>query len=87
VRLLPLPATPGQIEAELRKLRAAPLLTGARGRPPVDLAAAASAVARIARAALALGPELALLEINPLGVWPGGAEALDALALWREGSA
>ncbi|RVT89139.1 CoA-binding protein [Sphingomonas crocodyli] len=83
VRLLPLPADARRIEAALRSLRGAPLLTGARGRPPVDLAAASQAIERIAAAALALGPDLSLLEINPLGISGEGAEALDALALWK----
>jgi acyl-CoA synthetase (NDP forming) len=61
----------------LLSLRAAPLLLGARGRPPVDLAALADVVARVARLAAA-HPELVELELNPVLAGPGGVLALDA---------
>jgi acyl-CoA synthetase (NDP forming) len=80
--LLPLPVNTAQIVAALRGLKAAPLFDGARGRPVIDLAPVAHAIASFAQAALALGPELAALEINPLAVSPDRAEAMDALALW-----
>ena len=63
--------------ALLLSLRGAPLLTGARGRPPLDVAAAAAALAALSRVAAA-HPELAALEINPLLVLPEGALGLDA---------
>ncbi len=61
----------------LRALRGAPLLLGARGRPPMDLAAAARATAALSRFAAA-HPEVAEVEMNPLLVTPSGAVALDA---------
>ena len=61
----------------LDRLRTAPLLGAHRGRPAVDLAAAARAVARLSEYAAA-HPEIAELEINPLLVSPTGATALDA---------
>jgi hypothetical protein len=61
----------------LENLRAAALLRGVRGRPPVDLAAAAQAIAAITEIATA-HPEIAELEINPLLVTPEGALGLDA---------
>ncbi|MDW8338194.1 MAG: acetate--CoA ligase family protein [Thermoleophilia bacterium] len=61
----------------LRSLRGAPLLGGARGRPPLDLGAAARAVAALSRAAAAC-PEVAELEVNPLLVLPDGVLGLDA---------
>ena len=69
----------GESEAEelLRSLRGAPLLLGARGRPAVDIGAAASAVAALSRVA-AERPEIAEIEVNPLLVTPGGALGLDA---------
>jgi acyl-CoA synthetase (NDP forming) len=67
-------------ERLLRSLRGAALLRGVRGRPPIDLAAAASAVAVISQIA-ASHPELAELEVNPLLVTPAGACALDARAI------
>jgi acyl-CoA synthetase (NDP forming) len=61
----------------LRSLRGAPLLTGARGRQPLDVAAAAQAVTSLSRAASAC-PEVAEVEINPLLVLPQGVLGLDA---------
>ncbi|MBA2424410.1 MAG: acetate--CoA ligase family protein, partial [Actinobacteria bacterium] len=69
----------GEDEAErlLRSLRGAPLLAGARGRSPLDVSAAARAVAALSRAAAAC-PAVAELEVNPLLVLPKGAVGLDA---------
>ncbi|MGW2017029.1 acetate--CoA ligase family protein [Streptomyces sp. NPDC001927] len=67
-------------EKLLRGLRTAPLLDGVRGRPAVDVTAAAAVVARITQAAAA-HPEIAELEVNPLLVRPDGALALDARAV------
>jgi acetate---CoA ligase (ADP-forming) len=64
----------------LRSLRGAALLRGVRGRPPIDLAAAARAVATVSRVA-AEHPEIGELEVNPLLVTPSGACALDARAI------
>jgi acyl-CoA synthetase (NDP forming) len=64
-------------ERLLRGLRAAPLLAGFRGRPAVDVQAAARALATVSRLAAAR-PEIAELEVNPLLVTPAGALALDA---------
>ena len=61
----------------LGRLRTAALLGEHRGRPGVDLATAARAVARLSAYAAA-HPEIAELEINPLLVTPSGATALDA---------
>ncbi|HWE13098.1 MAG TPA: acetate--CoA ligase family protein [Solirubrobacteraceae bacterium] len=71
------PVDEAEAEAMLRSLRIAPLLLGMRGRPPVDLAAAAAALAALSRVAAA-HPELAELEVNPLLATPAGAVALDA---------
>ncbi len=61
----------------LGRLRAAPLLQGARGRPPLDVEAVAAAVAAISELAAA-HPEITDLEVNPLLASPAGAVALDA---------
>jgi acyl-CoA synthetase (NDP forming) len=61
----------------LLSLRATPLLWGARGRPEVDLEAAASAVAALSRVTAA-HPEIAEIEINPLLALPEGVLGLDA---------
>jgi acyl-CoA synthetase (NDP forming) len=69
----------GEDEAErlLRSLRAAPLLTGARNRKPLDLRSAARAVAALSRAGAACA-DVAELEVNPLLVLADGVVALDA---------
>src|SRR5919198_794553 len=66
-----------------RPWRGAPLLEGARGRPAVDVPAAARALAALSRLA-AERPEIAEVEINPLLATPGGAVALDARVVLRE---
>jgi hypothetical protein len=53
-------------------LASAPLLLGARGRPPLDVGAAARAVAALSRFAAA-HPEVAEVEVNPLLVRGEGA--------------
>ena len=53
------------------------MLDGVRGRPAVDVAAAARAVVALGDA-MAAHPEIAELEVNPLLVTPRGAIALDA---------
>ena len=64
-------------ERLLRSLRASAMLDGVRGRPAVDVAAAARAVVALGDA-MAAHPEIAELEVNPLLVTPRGAVALDA---------
>ena len=71
------PVTPQQARELLLSLRGAALLTGARGRPPVDLDAAADVVSRITQVA-ARHPEIAEIECNPVAVTPDRALALDA---------
>jgi acyl-CoA synthetase (NDP forming) len=66
----------------LLSLRAAPLLQGARGRPAMDLEAAAAAVSALSRVAAA-HPEVAELEVNPLLVLREGALGLDARVVLR----
>jgi acetyl-CoA synthetase len=78
VAIVPLPASVERIERALRGLRAAPLLTGARGTAAVDLTALAALAARAGELALDRG--LALLELNPVAADADGAVALDALA-------
>ena len=66
-----------QAEELLRGLRGAPLLLGARGRPRLDLPAAAEIIAALSRFAAA-HPEVAEIEVNPVLVTPSAAVALDA---------
>ncbi len=71
------PAEVGEVETLLRSLRGAPLLLGARGRPAVDVGAAAEAAVALSRLA-AERPEIREIEVNPLLVRPQGAVGLDA---------
>ena len=67
----------------LSELRGTNLLDGFRGTPAVDRQQLARTIVAIGQAALALGPRLVSLEINPLLV---GAriEALDGLTEWSD---
>jgi succinyl-CoA synthetase beta subunit len=81
LRLLPVDAA--EVRRMLAGLRGAAMLAGQRGVPAADLDAVAEAIARIGDAALAFGPDLAALDINPLWVRGGQVEALDALCVWQ----
>ena len=76
------PVTPAQAGAMLRKLKAFPLLDGARGRPALDVDAAAAALSALSIVAAA-HPEIGELEVNPLLVLPDGALGLDARIVLR----
>jgi succinyl-CoA synthetase beta subunit len=82
VALRPLPIDAAEVRRMLGELRGAKLLHGARGMQAADLGAVAAVVARIGDAAVALGPEMEALEVNPLWVRGADVEALDALAVW-----
>jgi acyl-CoA synthetase (NDP forming) len=81
IALRVLPVGPDQVIAMLGELRGAPLLRGARGRPPADLDALARVILRIADAAMSLGDSLRSLEVNPLWVDADQIEALDVLVV------
>jgi acyl-CoA synthetase (NDP forming) len=87
VAITPLPAGRAEIRALLARLRGAKLLSGYRGGAAVDLDRLADAIVAIGDAALGFGPDLAVLEINPLLVSPERIEALDALIGWQKDSA
>ena len=76
--VIPLPATPDRVVRAIHSLRAAPLLTGGRGRTPLAVAAAATLAALAGDVLLA--ENLELLELNPVIVGHEGAVAVDALA-------
>ncbi len=80
------PVDAPQAEELVRSLRGAAILEGARGRPPVDVPAAAEAVAALSQLA-ASRPDLAEIEINPLLVTSSGALVLDARVLSGENGA
>jgi len=58
-----------------------PILTGARGRKPVDIDALAIMLSRLSAFAAAAGPRLKSIDINPVMAMPGngGAYMLDAV--------
>jgi acetate---CoA ligase (ADP-forming) len=75
--LIPLPVDASLVRERIGRLRAAPLLTGARGRTGVDVDALCRLAAAVARAAIE--HDLALVELNPVIVGPDGAVAVDAV--------
>lgn len=81
----------GEAEAleMIRSLRGFPLLDGARGRPRMDVAALAAALSRLSCFAVAAGPRLSGVEVNPLMVLPEGrgALALDAVITLEDADA
>ena len=85
VAVVPLPADPERVATAIRSLRGAPLLDGARGRPALDVDAAASVGAAAGRALLDAG--LDLLELNPVLVGRRGAVVVDAVARARRAAA
>ncbi|MGH3517260.1 MAG: acetate--CoA ligase family protein [Haloechinothrix sp.] len=79
------PVDAAQSRVVLLELRCAPLLTGARGRPAVDLDSIADVVARLSQVAAA-HPEIGEIECNPVAVSPNGAVCLDARVILAGGS-
>jgi acyl-CoA synthetase (NDP forming) len=84
VSLRLLPVTPATVREMLSELRGARLLQGYRGTAPVNLDALAATVTAVAQAAQSLGDNLEALEVNPIYADATRAEAIDALAEWRE---
>lgn len=74
------PVTPATAREMLASLISAPLLSGRRGAPPVDVAALAEVIAQVS-ATLAARPDLAEIELNPVRVGPDGVLAVDALII------
>ena len=71
-------------ERMIRSIRAAPILLGARGRPPVDIPALAAMLARLSVFAHQAhlrkdGPTLRSIDLNPVLAMPTGAYAVDAV--------
>jgi len=72
VQMAVAPVSAAHARRLIRALRIAPVLAGARGRKPADIAALAETVARLSEIAATLGPQLAELDINPLLVRESG---------------
>ena len=68
-------------EAMIRSIKAAPLLTGVRGRKPADIKALARMLARLSVFAHQAGDRLAGIDLNPVLAMPEGegAFAVDAV--------
>ena len=73
------PFGPAVAERMIRSIKAAPILLGARGRKPVDVAALAAMLSRLSQFAVAAGPRLQSVDLNPVLALPDGAYALDAV--------
>ncbi len=78
-----LPVQRNEIATMLGELRGAALLRGARGQEGADMQTLGEVIYRISTLALALGPNLNALEINPLLVKGERIEALDVLVSWQ----
>jgi acetate---CoA ligase (ADP-forming) len=74
------PVTPAEAVGMLNRLRCAPLLSGWRGRNPVDVAALARVVADVSNL-IAARADVGEIELNPVRVAPDGAVAVDALVI------
>ena len=76
-------------ETMIRSIRAAPLLTGVRGRKPADIKALARMLARLSVFAHQAGDRLAGIDLNPVLAMPEGegAFAVDAvIEVMQEGT-
>ena len=80
VRLMATDLDPAEVAAELGRLKAAPLLDGARGMPPRDIAALVDLVVRLSSLVRAR-PEIREIDLNPVALFARGQGALvlDAL--------
>jgi len=65
----------------IRAIKGFPLLDGARGRKKADLAALAGMLARLSSFAVAAGPRLASVDLNPVFAMPAGEGAFAADAV------
>jgi acyl-CoA synthetase (NDP forming) len=68
-------------EAMIGAIKGAPLLRGARGRPPADMKALAEMLSRLSAFAVAAGPKLASIDLNPVFAMPEGQGAFAADAV------
>src|SRR5262249_33883906 len=77
------PGGPARAVRLVGPLRGAGGRGGGGGQPPADTGAIAEAVAAVSAIACELGDHLEALDINPLICGPGGAIAVDVLAVRR----
>ncbi len=83
VAIATLPVDRAHVRDLLGRLRGRKLLEGFRNSAATDLDRLADVIVSIGNAALALGPALDSLEVNPLLVRGNEIEALDGLVIWR----
>jgi succinyl-CoA synthetase beta subunit len=79
--IVPLPVDRATVRDRLRRLHAAPVLTGGHGRPPVDLDALSDLTVGVAQ--LAVSADLELIELNPVFTRSDGVVAVDAVVRRR----
>lgn len=65
----------------IHSIKGAPLLLGARGRPVADIDALASMLSRLSSFAVAAGPRLESIDLNPVFAMPAGQGAFAADAV------
>jgi acetyltransferase len=82
------PLSPNDINTMIQSIKAYPILTGARGRRPADIAALKDVIGKLSQMAIDF-PELSEFEMNPVivGDEGQGASAVDALATIRRETA
>jgi acyl-CoA synthetase (NDP forming) len=68
-------------EEMIRSIKGAPLLLGARGKPPADIRALAKMLSRLSVFAHQAGPSLAGIDLNPVFAMPEGQGAYAADAV------
>ena len=75
------PFGPDVAEDMIRSIKGAPLLLGARGRKKTDVKALADTLSRLSAFAVAAGPKLQSIDLNPVFAMPEGegAFAVDAV--------
>lgn len=88
VAMAPAPIDRPTAERLILRLRGAPALTGARGRPKADVAALAQLLVKLSHLAVGWSDRLESLDINPVLVHPDGEglSIADALIVTRRGN-
>jgi acyl-CoA synthetase (NDP forming) len=79
VAIRPCPFDAATAREMILSIKAAGVLTGARGRPPADVDALAAMLSRLSAFAAAAGPRLRAIDLNPVLALPERAYALDAV--------
>ncbi len=87
VSVLSVPVSAPQVESALRKLRLFPLLNGARGADPADIAGFCEMASRLSVFADAFRNEVQEVDINPVKVGAWGVVGLDALVVLKTADA